>query len=129
MKIGEFSKESGCTIQTIRYYEKEGLIKTPGRSVGNYRLYNEADLKEIEFVKHCRSLDIPLREIKTLLELKDKPEESCSSINQLITDQLTLVNKRMGELKALKNELQEMKKACLEDNTVEQCGIMKSLDS
>lgn len=129
MKIGEFSKKSGCTIQTIRYYEKEGLIKSPGRSIGNYRLYNKADLKEIEFVKHCRSLDIPLKDIKTLLDLKNKPDESCSSVNELISNQLKLVNKRMSDLKSLRKELQQMKESCITDNTVDECGIMKSLDS
>ena len=128
MKIGQLAKVSGCSIQTIRYYEKEGLLNPPSRSEGNFRLYNEKDLKELEFVKHCRSLDIPLSDIKTLLELKNRPEESCSSINNLIANQLDLVNKRIRELRALKSELQIMKKACSSDNTVERCGIMRTLE-
>jgi len=128
MKIGQLSKVSGCSIQTIRYYEKEGLLNLPSRSEGNFRLYDDRALKELEFVKHCRSLDIPLSDIKTLLELKNKPEESCSSINNLIANQLELVNQRIKELKALKSELQIMKKACSSDNTVEKCGIMRTLE-
>lgn len=128
MKIGQLAKVSGCSIQTIRYYEKEGLLNPPSRSEGNFRLYDEKALKELEFVKHCRSLDIPLIDIKTLLELKNRPEESCSSINDLIAKQLDLVNQRIKELKVLKSELQIMKKACSSDNTVERCGIMKTLD-
>ena len=128
MRIGQLAKVSGCSIQTIRYYEKEGLLNPPSRSEGNFRLYDEKALKELEFVKHCRSLDIPLSDIKTLLDLKNKPEESCSSINNLIANQLDLVNQRLKELKALKSELQIMKKACSSGNTVERCGIMKTLD-
>ena len=128
MKIGQLAKLSGCSIQTIRYYEREGLLSPPSRSEGNFRLYDEKALKELEFVKHCRSLDIPLSDIKTLLALKNKPEESCSSINNLIANQLDLVNQRLKELKALKSELQIMNKACSSDNTVERCGIMKTLD-
>ena len=128
MKIGQLAKVSGCSIQTIRYYEKEGLLNPPSRSEGNFRLYDEKALKELEFVKHCRSLDIPLIDIKTLLELKNRPEESCSSINDLIAKQLDLVNQRIKELKVLKSELQIMKKTCSSDNTVERCGIMKTLD-
>ena len=128
MKIGQLAKVSGCSIQTIRYYEKEGLLNPPSRSEGNFRLYDEKALKELEFVKHCRSLDIPLSEIKTLLELKNRPEESCSSINDLIANQLDSVNQRIRELRALKSELQIMKKACSSDNTVERCGIIKSLE-
>lgn len=129
MKIGELSRVSGCSIQTIRYYEKEGLLKSPNRTEGNFRLYDEKALKELEFVKHCRSLDIPLSDIKALLDLKNRPEESCSSINNLIANQLDLVNKRIKELKALKAELQIMKKACSTDNTVERCGIIKTLEA
>lgn len=128
MKIGQLSKISGCSIQTIRYYEKEGLLNLPSRSEGNFRLYDDRALRELEFVKHCRSLDIPLADIKTLLELKNKPEESCSSINNLIANQLELVNQRIKELKTLKSELQIMKKACSSDNTVEKCGIMRTLE-
>lgn len=128
MKIGQLSKVSGCSIQTIRYYEKEGLLNPPNRSEGNFRLYDGKALKDLEFVKHCRSLDISLTDIKTLLELKNKPEESCSSVNNLIANQLDLVNQRIKGLKALKSELQIMKKACSSDNTVERCGIMKTLE-
>jgi Cd(II)/Pb(II)-responsive transcriptional regulator len=128
MKIGQLANVSGCSIQTIRYYEKEGLLHPPSRSGGNFRLYDDKALKELEFVKHCRSLDIPLSDIKTLIELKNKPEESCSSINNLIANQLELVNQRIKELKALRSELQIMKKACSSDNTVEKCGIMRTLE-
>ena len=129
MKIGQLAKMSGCSIQTIRYYEKEGLLKSPARSEGNYRLYDKESLKELEFVKHCRSLDIALSDIKSLLEMKNKPNESCSSINNLIAVQLELVTKRMGELEALKAELQSMMNTCSTGNTVEQCGIMKTLEN
>ncbi|TMP87198.1 Cd(II)/Pb(II)-responsive transcriptional regulator [Pseudoalteromonas ruthenica] len=129
MKIGELSKTTGCSIQTIRYYEKEGLLSTPERTEGNYRLYGERALKELEFIKHCRSLDIPLIDVKRLIELKNKPEESCASVNKLIAQQLALVNNRMRELKALKAELQQMASSCTTENTIEACGIIKSLDS
>ena len=121
MKIGELSKTTGCSIQTIRYYEKEGLLSTPERTEGNYRLYGERALKELEFIKHCRSLDIPLTDVKRLMELKNKPEESCASVNKLIAQQLALVNNRMRELKALKAELQQMASLC----TTEKYGHFK----
>ena len=101
----------------------------PERTEGNYRLYGERALKELEFIKHCRSLDIPLTDVKRLMELKNKPEESCASVNKLIAQQLALVNNRMRELKALKAELQQMASLCTTENTIEACGIIKSLDS
>jgi Cd(II)/Pb(II)-responsive transcriptional regulator len=128
MKIGELSKVTGCSIQTIRYYEKEGLIRSPYRSEGNFRIYNNCSLKELEFIKHCRSLDIPLSDIRKLIELKQNPEESCASVDTLIERQLKLVKQRMLELRDLKKELQKMANSCLIDNTIDQCGILKSLD-
>jgi len=129
MKIGELSQTSGCSIQTIRYYEQEGLLSQPERSPGNFRLYGMKALKELEFVKHCRSLGIALVDVKRLIELKKQPQESCASVNTLIDQQLVLVNTRMKELNALKKELQHMASACTIVNTVEACGIIRSLDS
>ena len=127
MKIGALSKTSGCSIQTIRYYEKEGLLRHPVRSEGNFRLYDTESLKELEFVKHCRSLDIPLSDIKRLIALKQNPKDSCSSVNELIDEQLELVSRRINELKSLKASLQGMSRSCHESNMIEDCGILKTL--
>lgn len=129
LRIGELSKLSGCSVQTIRYYEKEGLLASPERSEGNFRLYGSNTLKELEFIKHCRGLDITLADIKQLIDLKRRPEESCSSVNRLIDCQLQLVNQRMKELKALKKELQSMSSTCKSADIIENCGIIKSLGS
>lgn len=129
MKIGELSKISECSIQTIRYYEKEKLLSEPERSEGNFRLYSEKNINELEFVKHCRSLDIPLNDIKRLIELKNRPEDSCASVNALIDHQLKLVNKRIKELKSLKKELQQMANTCGTGCTIEACGILSNLQS
>ena len=127
MKIGELSKLSGCSVQTIRYYEKEGLLASPERSEGNFRLYGSCTLTELEFIKHCRVLDIALGDIKQLIDLKRMPEESCTSVNELIDSQLTLVNQRMKELRALKKELQAMSSTCKSAGVIENCGIIKTL--
>ena len=125
MKIGELSKKSGCSIQTIRYYEREGLLLNPNRSEKYSRLYDSKALKQQHFIKPCFNLYISLNNIKRLIELKNKPEESCASVNKLIAQQLALVNNRMRELKALQAELQQMASSC----TSEACEIIKSLYS
>jgi Cd(II)/Pb(II)-responsive transcriptional regulator len=129
MKIGQLSKISGCSVQTIRYYESEGLLSTPERTEGNFRLYGERIQNELEFVKHCRSLNIPLTDVKRLIELKNKPEASCHSVNKLIDTQLKLVNERMKELLSLKSELQQMANACKSDTTINDCGIVRALEN
>ena len=77
MKISEVSKRSGCSIQAIRYYEKEGLISAPSRTEGNFRLYGSEEIERLSFIKHCRTLDLSLSEIKHLLELQYLPSTPC----------------------------------------------------
>lgn len=66
IKIGELAKRTGCEVVTIRYYEKEGLLPEPARSDGNFRLYGAAHVERLRFIRHCRSLDMSLSEIRTL---------------------------------------------------------------
>ena len=84
MKIGELSNRTGCSIQTIRYYEKQGLLKSIIRSEGNFRLYNEDAVKELSFILRCRSLDISLAEIRRLKDLKFRPDENCQDVNAIL---------------------------------------------
>lgn len=73
IKIGELSKVTGCSVQTIRHYEKEQLIASAERSEGNFRLYDEVAVEQLLFIKHCRSLDLSLPEIRQLLGLSRSP--------------------------------------------------------
>jgi DNA-binding transcriptional MerR regulator len=84
LKIGELAKLTACSVQTIRYYEKEGLLDSIKRSEGNFRLYDNRAVKQLMFIKHCRSLDITLSEIRQLIELRDFPETTCNNINALV---------------------------------------------
>ncbi len=128
MKIGELAKNSGCSIQTIRYYERENLIPVPGRSEGNYRVYNQSALNQLLFIKHCRSLDLTLKEIKLLLELKNTPDACCEDVNNMIDIHIDQVNIRIKELTALKQQLSELREACTDNLTIENCGILSNLD-
>ena len=71
MKIGELAKLTDCQVETIRYYEREGLLPEPARSEGNYRLYTQAHVERLTFIRNCRSLDMTLEEIRSLLNLRD----------------------------------------------------------
>jgi len=64
LKVGQLAKLTGCSIQSIRFYKKEQLLSAPKRSDGNYRLYNQENLEQLTFIKHCRNLDITLKEIR-----------------------------------------------------------------
>ncbi|MFP6812291.1 MAG: MerR family transcriptional regulator [Moraxella sp.] len=76
MKIGELAKRTGATVETIRYYEKERLLPEPFRSEGNYRLYNEEHIERLQFILHCRTLDMALDDVRILLEYWESPAHS-----------------------------------------------------
>lgn len=127
MKIGDVAKETGCSIQTIRFYERKGLLPVLKRSDTNYRIYDNESIEHLRFIKRCRSLDISMAEVKTLLDSKITPDKSCSSINALIAKHLQNVVVRIEELKDLKSSLENMSASCGEDKTIKDCGILNSL--
>lgn len=127
MKIGELAKLTGCSIQSIRYYEKEGLLNSILRSEGNFRLYNDDSVRQLIFIKRCRSLDISLSEIKQLSNLKATPEQNCNDVNILFDKHLQQVDLKIEELKELKNQLLDLRHKCSDEHIVEDCGIIQEL--
>ena len=127
MKIGELAKLTACSVQTIRYYEKEGLLDSIKRSEGNFRLYDNRAVKQLMFIKHCRSLDITLSEIRQLIELRDFPETTCNNINALVDRHTKQVDLRIEELKELKRQLKILRRKCTNGRVVKDCGILLEL--
>ena len=83
MKIGELSKATGTNIETIRYYERIGLLPEPARTAGNYRSYGEAHRTRLAFVRHSRELGFAIEEVRSLLDLADHPERKCSEADRI----------------------------------------------
>lgn len=129
MKIGKLSELSQCSIQTIRYYEKEGLIDPPRRSEGNFRLYDQNALTRLKFIRRCRTLDITLTEIRQLLELQRIPSEPCSQVNAMIDSHILEVKSKITELQALANELKYLRMKCHDGTVIDECGIMENLST
>jgi Cd(II)/Pb(II)-responsive transcriptional regulator len=127
LKIGELAKRSGCSIQAIRYYEKEGLISAPSRTDGNFREYDTPALEKLAFIKNCRALDLSLSEIKQLLKLRNLPGTPCESVNDLIDTHLSIVEARINDLKKLYQELKILRMKCDHTRLIEECGIMGEL--
>lgn len=126
VKIGELAKMTGCKIVTIRYYEKEGLLKTPERTEGNYRIYEDDDIARLRFIRHCRQHGMTLSEIRSLLAFSDNPTFSCDWINSLIKQHIEDVEKQIEDLVHLKNHLKNLYQKC-SGGKREGCGILKSL--
>lgn len=129
MKIGELARRTDCTVQAIRHYDKEGLIHTSTRSEGNFRLYHKDTVERLVFIKHCRSLDLSIMEIRQLLQLNDSSEVCCSDINLMIDSHIVEVEQRIKGLQSLRNQLKSLRNSCSGERTVEQCGILSNLCS
>ena len=127
IRIGELAQRTGCEVVTIRYYEKEGLLPEPARSSGNYRLYGEEQVKRMQFIRHCRSLDVSLGEIRTLLDLWDRPTQDCGEVNALLDEHIQQVEVRVEALLQLRQHLTALREKCAGARPVEACGILQGL--
>ncbi|MDE1168429.1 MAG: Cd(II)/Pb(II)-responsive transcriptional regulator [Pseudomonas sp.] len=128
MKIGELAKATDCQVETIRYYEKENLLPSPARSDGNYRLYTQAHVERLTFIRNCRTLDMTLEEIRSLLNLRDSPQDQCESVNTLIDEHIHHVKARIDGLIALQTQLLELRQRCSSVSVNDQCGILQRLE-
>ncbi|MCF6267281.1 MAG: Cd(II)/Pb(II)-responsive transcriptional regulator [Desulfuromusa sp.] len=130
MKIGELAKLTGCSVETIRFYEKGGILSLPLRGAeNNYRLYDQKHVEQLLFVRRCRSLDISLDEIKRLLQLRNAPQEDCTEVSDLLDTHIHQLNEHLSELERLKQQLEALRLRCSGAHTAEQCGILRELDT
>ena len=127
MKIGELSRATGCTVETFRYYERAGLLPTPARSEGNHRRYDRAALDRLAFIRRCRSLDMPLSDVRALLSYRDRPAQDCGEVNLLLDERIREVKSRIEALRELEHQLADLRDACSGARPVEACGILQGL--
>jgi Cd(II)/Pb(II)-responsive transcriptional regulator len=127
MKIGELAKEARCTTETIRFYEKEGLMPDAQRTDANYRNYTAVHIERLRFIRNCRALDMTHDEIRALLRLTDHPTDRCQSIDALLDEHIGHVDARLAELHHLKEQLIELREKCTGEHTIEACGIVQGL--
>ncbi len=127
IRIGELARRTGCEVVTIRYYEKEGLLPRPARSGGNFRIYGEEHVERLQFIRHCRSLDMTLGEIRLLLGLRDRPAQDCGEVNALLDAHIRQVEMRVDALLQLKQHLLALREKCTGARPIKACGILQGL--
>lgn len=129
MKIGELAQAAQCTVETVRYYERVGLLKEPARTSANYRSYGFAHVDRLRFIRNCRALDMTHDEIRALLALMEQPTNDCGGVNQLLDEHIAHVDTRIAELIQLKQQLDELRQRCRHEQAMNACGILKGLAS
>ncbi len=110
--IGQLAAQTGCKVQTIRYYEQIALMPEAARTAGNQRRYGRLHLERLTFIRHSRELGFPLDAIRELLSLADDPERSCEAADRIARRQLEQVKSRILRLEALEAQLQRMIVQC-----------------
>ena len=127
MKIGELARHTGTQVETIRYYEREGLLPEPARTDGNYRIYGATHTDRLRFIRNCRSLDMTLDEIRLLLRFKDSPAENCGGVNDLLDEHIGHVASRIRELRQMERQLRDLRELCKVARDAGHCGILNEL--
>lgn len=124
--IGAVAHHTGLKIPTIRFYEQEGLIRAPNRTGSGRRLYSDADISRLAFIKHARSLGFELDDIRSLLDLTDNPDRSCDDADRIARKHLAEVEQRLVQLIALKAELKRIVRSCA-GGSAAQCRVIEAL--
>jgi len=125
--IGQLAKAAGAKTVTIRYYEQQGLLRSPERSPGGYRIYRSKDLRRLLFILRCRHFGFGLDSVRELLQLADQHHASCAEVDAKVVRHLEEVQARLGELRALEAELQRLSRCCAGGGIIKDCRIIESL--
>ncbi|MHB1110632.1 MAG: MerR family transcriptional regulator, partial [Devosia sp.] len=124
--IGKAAERSGVKVPTIRYYEQIGLLSARERTDGNRRLYGEAEISRLAFIRHARELGFEQDAIRTLIQLQDEPDQSCADADAIARTRLEDVRRRIASLRGLEAELQRMADGCKHGH-VETCRVIEVL--
>ncbi len=125
MRIGELAKATGINVETLRYYERMGLLQSPARQVNGYRVYSQDAVERANFIRHCRALGVGLRDIMTLLNLASRPEADCNDVNHLLDEHIAQVRAKLESLRILEKQLVRLRNQCDIAHKVSDCGILR----
>lgn len=124
--IGELARATGTKVETIRYYERTGLLSAPARTSSNYRAYAPRHLGHLSFIRRARDLGFSIEQVKALLSLVDQRERSCEAVDVIAREHLFEVERKLADLTALQRELTALIGQC-RHGTVAECRIIEVL--
>ncbi len=129
LKVGEVAKHAAVNLQTIHYYEREGLLPRPPRTASNYRVYSQGAVRRVRFIKRAQELGFTLRDIKELLALRAAPRICCADVRQQATAKLQDIEEKIGTLQGMRKALTKLIGECSGKGPITQCPILEALDS
>ena len=135
MRIKELAQAVHIPVETIRYYEKAGLMPPAARSGNNYRVYTRSDEERLRFIRNCRVLDMSLDEVRELINFIDQARQcdddvsDCSGVRAVVAEHLGHVRSRLKSLKALEKQLSHLLKVCDHPESMNSCVMVQELFS
>ena len=126
MSIGRLGKATGTAVETVRYYEKIGLLAPPARTSSNYRSYGTDEVARLSFIRRARALGFGIDQIRCLLDLADDRGHSCDEVDALARQQLNEVEQKIADLRSLRRELSDLIHQCRQ-GTIAECRILEAL--
>jgi len=128
LKTGELARQAGVNVETLRFYEREGLLPEPPRRTSGYRDYPPDTVQRIRFIQRAKELGFTLREIKGLLELRVDPETGCAEVKKQAAEKIVDVKQKISALKKIERALSELMNTCRGSGPVDDCPILKHLE-
>lgn len=128
LTIGKIARGAGTGVETIRFYERQGLIAKPGRTSSGYRMYPPDAMRRLRFIRHAKELGFSLREIKELLSLRVTAGKSCGDVRQRARQKITEIDHRIAALARMKQALVKLSAACSGKGPVAACPILDALE-
>lgn len=128
MTIGKLAQQAGVGIETIRFYEREGLIETPTRTASGYRQYSEDVVRRLQFIRRAKELGFTLNEIKELLSLRVNRSVTCATVKRKAEKKIADIDAKLRTLRSMKRALVELTKTCNADGALDECPILNAMD-
>jgi len=127
LTIGQLAKKANVNLETIRYYERRGLMPEPPRNKSGHREYSMEEVKRTEFIKRSQALGFSLKEILELLSLRVEPGRTCGDVKERVEAKIADIEKRIEDLERIREALLSMSKKCIGKGPVGQCPILEEL--
>lgn len=129
LTISKIARGAGIGVETVRFYEKEGLIEPPARTPSNYRIYPESDMMRLRFIKRAKSLGFTLKEIKELLSLQLDPQATKAEVKQQMEVKIADIERKIRDLTRMKEVLESLDACCDGRGPTSECPILEALET
>jgi Hg(II)-responsive transcriptional regulator len=128
LTIGEVASEAGVHIETLRYYERRGILPRPPRTASGYRAFSDDDVRRVRFIKRAQALGFSLREVEELLTLRARPGRSCAKVQVKAQSKIADIDVKLQQLSAMRDALTRLVATCARRGATSACPILESLD-